>query len=80
MLIGFTKAYKIWASGCAFCIFGTSKVICGTTSGFYRIYWELELDLRIKPRRRLVWEKPDELVVPAAPNKSWSMDLNVMTQ
>ena len=40
----------------------------------YRIYRELELNLRIKPRKRLVREKPDELTVPEAPNKSWSMD------
>jgi len=36
----------------------------------YRIYRELELNLRIKPRKRLVREKPDELAVPEAPNKS----------
>ena len=41
---------------------------------FYRIYRELELNLRIKQRKRLVRERPDELSVPEAPNKSWSMD------
>ena len=40
----------------------------------YRIYRELELNLRVKPRRRLVREKPDELAVPEAPNRTWSMD------
>lgn len=40
----------------------------------HRIYCELELNLRIKPRRRLKREKPDELVVPEAPNLVWSMD------
>jgi putative transposase len=30
----------------------------------YRIYRELELNLRIKPRKRLVREKPELLVVP----------------
>ncbi len=34
----------------------------------YRIYCELELNLRIKPRKRLKREKPDALAVPEAPN------------
>jgi len=40
----------------------------------YRIYRELELNLRIKPRKRLVREKPEPLTVPAQCNKVWSMD------
>lgn len=40
----------------------------------YRIYCELELNLRIKPRRRLVREKPEKLAVPEFPNETWSMD------
>ena len=40
----------------------------------YRIYCELELNLRIKPRRRLKREKPDVLAVPQAMNEMWSMD------
>jgi len=32
----------------------------------YRTYRELELNLRIKPRKRLVREKPEPLAVPAA--------------
>jgi len=34
----------------------------------------LGLNLRIKPRRRLVREKPDKLAVPEVPNEIWSMD------
>ena len=34
----------------------------------YRIYCELELNLRIKPRKRLKRDKPDALTVPEAPN------------
>ena len=40
----------------------------------YRIYRELELNLRIKPRKRLKRDKPDPLDVPTAPNQMWSMD------
>ena len=40
----------------------------------YRIYRELELNLRIKPRKRLVREKPQPLSVPEGINQVWSMD------
>jgi hypothetical protein len=40
----------------------------------YRIYQELELNLRIKPRKRMVREKPARLAVPAPINQVWSMD------
>ncbi len=40
----------------------------------YWIYCELELNLRIKPRKRLKREKPDELAVLEVPNEVWSMD------
>lgn len=40
----------------------------------YRIYRELELNLRIKPRRRIKRDRPDELSVPTAINQVWSMD------
>jgi transposase InsO family protein len=33
----------------------------------------LELNLRIKPRKRLKRDKPDALAVPEAPNMVWSM-------
>lgn len=40
----------------------------------YRIYRELELNLRIKPRKRLVRETLQPLCVPKAINEVWSMD------
>jgi putative transposase len=36
-----------------------------------RIYCELELNLRIKPRKRLKQDKPDALAVPEAPNPAF---------
>ena len=44
-----------------------------TIKRVYRIYRELELNLRIKPRHRLVREKPMPLAVPAQINDTWSM-------
>ena len=40
----------------------------------YRIYKELKLNSRIKPRKRLVLEKPEALSVPMGINPVWSMD------
>jgi putative transposase len=40
----------------------------------YRIYRELELNLRIKPRRRLKRAKPEPLAVPRQINTTWSID------
>ena len=40
----------------------------------YRIYCELELNLRIKPKKRLKRDKPEPLTVPDKPNETWSMD------
>ena len=40
----------------------------------YRIYCELEVNLRIKPKKRLKRDKPEPLSVPEKPNETWSMD------
>jgi putative transposase len=40
----------------------------------YRIYRELELNLRIKPKRRIKRDKPDALTVPESINQVWSID------
>ncbi len=40
----------------------------------YRIYRDLELNLRIKPRRMIKRDKPDALSLPTAINHVWSMD------
>ena len=37
----------------------------------YRIYCEMELNLRIKPRKRLQRDKPEPLAVPDVPNDTW---------
>ena len=44
-----------------------------TVKRVYRIYCALELNLRIKPRKRLKRERPDPLSVPDRPNQVWSM-------
>jgi putative transposase len=40
----------------------------------YRIYKQLELNLRIKPRRGIKRDKPEALSVPLSINQIWSID------
>ena len=40
----------------------------------YRVYKELCLNLRVKPKRRLAPREAKKLFVPATPDQSWSMD------
>ena len=40
----------------------------------YRIYCELELNLHIKPKKRLRRDRPGPLSVPDSPIQVWSMD------
>ncbi|MBD8634743.1 hypothetical protein IFT65_02510 [Stenotrophomonas sp. CFBP 13725] len=40
----------------------------------YRIYCELELNLRIKPRKCIIRETLEPLAVPEAANQTWSLD------
>ncbi len=40
----------------------------------HRIYRELELNLRIKPKKRMDRAKPEPLTVPDSINEVWSMD------
>lgn len=40
----------------------------------YRVYCEMELNLRVKPKKRLPSREPKPLTVPIAANISWSLD------
>ena len=59
LLIGLTKAHKTWGFGLCFLHLRNVKGHLWNHKRVYRIYRELELNLRIKPRKRLVREKPD---------------------
>lgn len=74
LLIGLTNARKTWGFGLCFLYLRNVQGRAWNHKRVYRIYRELELNLRIKPRRRLKRDKPDALVVPDAPNMVWSMD------
>ena len=73
-LIRLTTTYKKWGFGSCFLHLRHQKGFTWNHKRVYRIYRELELNLRIKPRRRLKRVKPEALVVPAKINDTWSMD------
>ena len=73
-LLRLTQTYKRWGFGLCYLYLRNVKGFGWNHKRVYRIYRELELNLRIKPRRRIKRDKPDELSVPTAINQVWSMD------
>ena len=73
-LIRLTDNQRSWGFGLCYLFLRNVKHFPWNHKRVYRIYRELELNLRIKPRRRLVREKPESLKVPIAINQTWSMD------
>ena len=73
-LIRLTTAHRRWGFGLCFLYLRNVKGFSWNHKRVYRIYRELELNLRIKPRKRLKREKPEPLAVPEQPNDTWSMD------
>jgi len=73
-LIRLTTAHRNWGFGLCFLYLRNVKGFPWNHKRVRRIYCELELNLRIKPKKRLVREKPAPLSVPEAINEVWSMD------
>jgi putative transposase len=74
LLVRLTHNQRNWGFGLCFLYLRNVKGYLWNHKRVYRIYRELELNLRIKPRKRLVREKPEPLAVPTVINASWSMD------
>lgn len=73
-LIRITDNNRNWGFGLSFLYLRNVKGYAWNHKRVYRIYRELELNLRIRPKKRMVREKPDALTVPQALNEVWSMD------
>ncbi|SNT69859.1 putative transposase [Psychrobacter sp. LV10R520-6] len=74
LLIDLTNQNKNWGFGLCFLSLRNVLGLPYNHKRVYRIYCELELNLRIKPKRRIKRAKPIPLAVPVEPNQSWSMD------
>ena len=70
-LIRLTTSYRDWGFGLCFLHLRNVKGFGWNHKRVYRIYRELELNLRIKPRKRIVREKPEPLAVPESMNQVW---------
>ena len=73
-LLRLTGNNRNWGFGLCYLYLRNVKGFKWNHKRIYRIYKELELNLRIKPRKRLSREKPEALSVPEAINQVWSMD------
>lgn len=73
-LVRLTDNQRNWGFGLCYLYLRNVKGFPWNHKRVYRIYKELELNLRIKPKKRLQREKPEPLMVPAAINQVWSMD------
>ena len=69
-----TTTHRRWGFKLCFLYLPNVKGFSWNHKRVYRIYRALELNLRIKPKRRIRRDKPDVLSVPAAVNQVWSMD------
>lgn len=74
MLIDLTQQNKNWGFGLCFLSLRNVLGLPYNHKGVYHIYRELELNYRIKPRRRIKRAKPVPLAVPDKINQSWNMD------
>uniref|UniRef100_UPI0040484595 IS3 family transposase n=1 Tax=Rheinheimera sp. TaxID=1869214 RepID=UPI0040484595 len=73
-LLRLTTTHRSWGFGMCFYFLRNVKRFSWNHKRVLRIYRELELNLRIKPKKRLKRDKPDALAVPDAMNQCWSMD------
>ncbi len=73
-LIRLTHNQRNWGFGLCFLYLRNVKGFRWNHKRVYRIYRELELNLRIKPKKRLKRDKPEPLAVPEKLNQTWSMD------
>jgi putative transposase len=73
-LMRLTDNQRSWGLGLCYLYLRNVRGYGWNHKRVYRIYRELELNLRIKPRKRLVREKPEPLMVPMVVNQVWSMD------
>ena len=73
-LLRLTTTYRTWGFGLCFLHLRNVQGLPYNHKRVYRIYRELELNLRIKPKRRLKRDKPEELALPRQVNEMWSMD------
>jgi putative transposase len=74
LLLGLSQSQRNWGFGLCFLYLRNVKGYRWNHKRVYRIYRELELNLRIKPKKRIKRDKPEQLSVASTMNQVWSMD------
>jgi len=73
-LVKLTNTWRNWGFKLSFLYLRNVKGYPWNHKRVYRIYRELELNMRIKPKKRLNRARPEPLSVPERCNQTWSMD------
>lgn len=73
-LIQLTTVQRNWGFGLCFAYLRNIKGFIWNHKRVYRIYRQLELNLRIKPKKRLMRVRPEPLGTATSINQIWSMD------
>lgn len=73
-LLRLTHRHPTWGFGLCYFHLRNVQGYDWNHKRIYRIYRELQLNLRIKPKRRIKRDKPNALRVPEAINEVWSVD------
>ncbi|WP_416222820.1 IS3 family transposase [Yersinia sp. SCPM-O-B-9106 (C-191)] len=73
-LLRITDSQRNWGFGLCFLYLRNVKGFRFNHKRVYRIYCELSLNMRIKPKKRLKRNQPEPLAVPENSNECWSMD------
>lgn len=73
-LTGLSQKHPSWGFGLMYLHLRNVQTKHWNHKRVYGVYCDLKLNLKIKPKQRLVREKPEKLGVPKAPNMVWSMD------
>jgi putative transposase len=73
-LIALSEAHPQWGFGLMYLHLRNVQGKTWNHKRIYRIYCQLALNLRIKPRQRIKRQSPEPLAVPSSPNGVWSMD------
>ena len=73
-LLRLTHNQRNWGFSLCFLYLRNVKCFAWNHKRVYRIYRKLELNTRIKPKKRLKRDKPVTLAAPSTISETWSMD------
>jgi putative transposase len=73
-LMALSEAHIRWGFGLMYLHLRNVQAKLWNHKRVYRIYCELQLNLKIKPHKRIKRDKPLPLMPPSTPNVVWSMD------